>query len=436
MDLIPFDPVLPLPASLLVLKAILVFSFVVHILFIDFMIGGTVLGVIYRFLRREDPFFERFAREVTHTVTPNKSLAVVLGVAPLLVISLAYTGYFYTANILVAPLWLSVIPLVILAFLVLYAYEYSWDRLAGRPGLHLALGLSGIGIFMVVPLIFLTVINLMLFPERWVAIRNPFHAVILANVIPRYLHFMNAALAVNGFFLFAWFGYKARREPAEGAFYHRAAGLGLLWGFLASLAQLVFGPLNYFTLQPHQDSVPVLILIAVTIVIAGTMLLLSLHNIRDRTRIPPAVIVSLLLIVLFLMATVRHVIRDNSLVRADLIRTEKTRYFRDQYARFMETYNPESAPRVTGESLFQDYCYACHAYDREVVGPTMQYVQEKYAGASQEIVNFILEPYKVDDAYPAMPKIAVSRQEAELLASYILGWNSESSLGGQAKAVQ
>jgi hypothetical protein len=140
------------------------------------------------------------AHEITKTVTVNKSLGVVLGVGPLLAINVLYTIYFYSANALTGYVWISIVPLVATAFLILYAHKYSWDRLAGSKRLHMAIGWAGVAILLFVPLIFLTNINLMLFPERWTQVKGFASALVLPNVLPRFLHFLLACLAVTALF--------------------------------------------------------------------------------------------------------------------------------------------------------------------------------------------------------------------------------------------
>ena len=127
MDILPVSIPLDLPEPLWFLKFALIVFFLIHILLINFMIGGTFWTVFFRMLGKEDPFWSRVAREMGNTVTVNKSLAVVLGVAPLLAISLVYTNFFYSANNITSTLWLLLIWLVALAFLSLYIYKYTWD---------------------------------------------------------------------------------------------------------------------------------------------------------------------------------------------------------------------------------------------------------------------------------------------------------------------
>ncbi|HXK61813.1 MAG TPA: cytochrome C, partial [Acidobacteriota bacterium] len=86
-SLVPKDVLLPLPAPVWLLTALLLISFLLHILFVNLMVGGSilVLWTEIRGLRKKE--WDRVSHRIAETVTVNKSLAVVLGVAPLLTIS-------------------------------------------------------------------------------------------------------------------------------------------------------------------------------------------------------------------------------------------------------------------------------------------------------------------------------------------------------------
>ena len=213
---VPHDFPLALPADRVDLEILIVISFILHILFVALMVGGAVLTLVYELRGRRNRDLDTLALEIAKTVTVNKSLAVVLGVAPLLVMNALYGVHFYSANALTGTAWLAVIPLVTLAFLLTYAHKYSWHALADRKGLHMAIGAAGTTLFLLIPLIFLANINLMLFPEHWGSVRGFLSTLLLPNVLPRYLHFLVASVAVTGLFLAVWFGRRA--YPAETVF--------------------------------------------------------------------------------------------------------------------------------------------------------------------------------------------------------------------------
>lgn len=114
---VPRDIPLPLPAPQAFLEVLLIVAFVAHILFVNLMVGGSLLTFALQLRGLRRPEFDRAAHVVASTVTVNKSIAVVLGVAPLLLINVLYTMHFYTANALTGIAWILLVPLISMAFL-------------------------------------------------------------------------------------------------------------------------------------------------------------------------------------------------------------------------------------------------------------------------------------------------------------------------------
>ncbi|RJP66258.1 MAG: hypothetical protein C4532_16365 [Candidatus Abyssobacteria bacterium SURF_17] len=415
---IPIDIPLPLPGPEGVLKGLLVITFIVHILFVGLMVGGAYWSVIFKALGKGDPFYERLARETLSTVTVNKSLAVVLGVAPLLLIGLVYTRYWYTANMMTVGAFLSIIWLVIVAFLALYVFKYSWDTLADRPMVHLSFGALACAIFAFVPLIFLANINLMLLPYRWGTTRGFIQAVLLPNVLARYLHFMVAVFAMIGFFAAIYFWYQGRRS--DDAFYLRAQRLGLTWALAATLLQGVFGTLNFITLPEGAYSISLLIHLGAALALVAAVCIALIRALQKNSGAAIVASVVLLGVVAVLMSTVRHVVRENLLREPHLVAEQRTREYQASLASFLQTYTPEGVVALGGEELFKRYCTSCHARDRQLVGPSVDYMAEKYASRQQDMVEFVLNPMKVNPELPRMPKPPIGKDEADKIVEYIL----------------
>ena len=119
----------PLPEWLLV--TLLVVSFLAHIVFINLMLGGSILTLWAQIKGLKNKDYDIYAHEIAKTITVNKSMAVVLGVAPLLSINTLYTVYFYSANALTGFAWIMIIPLVTIAFLLTYLHKYLYhDHIA------------------------------------------------------------------------------------------------------------------------------------------------------------------------------------------------------------------------------------------------------------------------------------------------------------------
>ena len=76
--------------------------------------------------------------------------------------------------------------------------------------------------------------------------------------------------------------------------------------------------------------------------------------------------------------------------------------------------------QLSGEDIFNAKCSACHLFDQKKVGPPYKQVLPKYAGKKAALVAFVLNPAKVDPAYPSMPSQGLKPSEADSIATYLL----------------
>lgn len=242
---------------------------------------ATVLEIVGLYV----PKFDRLAYRIAETITVNKSLAVVLGIGPLLMINLLYTSQFYAANALTGHAWALLIPLVSIAFLLTYLHKYTWHTWTGeRKVRHIAVGAAASLLFMGIPLIFLTNINLMLFPEKWSEVSGFLSSLRIGNVFPRYFHFMAASLAIMGLFLSGRFGWRRVKVDEDLPGFTRG-GLRrhfYKWTFFVTLAQFAFGPLLLLTL-PTQGITPLML----ALILGGAALgVLTLVLLRAEIKAP------------------------------------------------------------------------------------------------------------------------------------------------------
>jgi len=429
---VPHDIPLALPADRVDLEILIVASVLLHILFVALMVGGAVLTLIYELRGRRDRDLDALALEIAKTVTVNKSLAVVLGVAPLLVMNALYGVHFYSANALTGTAWLAIIPLVALAFLLTYAHKYSWHALAERKGLHVAIGAAGTALFLFIPLIFLANINLMLFPEHWGSVHGFLSTLPLPNVLPRYLHFVIAAVAVTGLFLAGWFG--RRGYPTEVVFERldRATIRREMTGvaLAATTLQGLAGPLLLFTLPAQGMSWTLVgdILLGVTLAVVATVLLW-----RETVDARPAVGQRYLVIVVLLAGTVlfmgygRHLYRERALAPHSRAMAARTQDYQAAVlgARMRAesgTQREGGAEAVTspGERIFRSVCMGCHAFDRRLVGPPVPEIASAYQGDPEGLAAWVKAPGRKRADYPEMPPIPLRPEQYREVAEYVL----------------
>src|SRR5690606_9258862 len=123
-------------------------------------------------------------------------------------ISVIYTQYFYPSTILIGKAWLSLIILIITAFLILYVYKFMWDNMSRDPvkkRWQVAIGAMGSWLLLFVPLIFIVNVVYMLYPEMWEGAKGFFHGLFYyPQIWPRYFHFILASFAISGFYLYFW----------------------------------------------------------------------------------------------------------------------------------------------------------------------------------------------------------------------------------------
>lgn len=426
---VPHDIPLPLPAAEAFLKTLLVLAFVVHILFVNLMVGGAILSLYYEIKGRKNALYDELSYFIAETITVNKSLAVVFGVAPLLLINTIYTVWFYAANVLTGSIWIMVVPSVTVAFLLTYLHKYSWPSLKNHKAIHISIMAAAVVVFLFIPLIFLTNINLMLFPDRWSQVKGFTSALMLPNVFPRYFHFLAACLAATSLFL-VW-TLKSGRWIKAGSSLEKNK-LQLMREFysvalIVSCLQFLIGPLVLFTLPTQGMNLKMLVAIFTGVVFAAHAIRYMWHELKSSAEeigknvIKISVLIGLT--VLF-MASGRHFYREQALsVSKEAVR-KKTEEYQALVRAAQETPTLSESeivgdPNDKAKKLIMS-CSACHGLENRVVGPPIREIQKIYAGNPQGIVTWAKAPGKKRPDYPQMPAMPLPEEDLKIIADYML----------------
>ncbi|WP_461671281.1 hypothetical protein, partial [Mycobacterium tuberculosis] len=133
------------------------------------------------------------------------------------------------------------IPLLIISFLLLYVYKFTWEKWQHRKRLHLAFGISGAAILLFVPLLFITNVASMLHPELWEGSKGFFDSLFRYPTIwQRYFHFMSASFSIIGMYMY-WWGRRRTRE-GDNPVFELAKKFGKGTAFFFTLLQMIAGP--------------------------------------------------------------------------------------------------------------------------------------------------------------------------------------------------
>ena len=214
-SLIPTPDSIPAPSWIFLVLDLLLFT--LHILVINIVVGGSLIIATSRIFGKEDQ-----PGQTVHSVLANKlptsfALGINLGVAPLLFMQVIYGHLFYTSSVLMAVYWILVIPLLIIAYYAAYIHvrKYTSSVMISKVAILItSLLLLYIGF------IYVNNMTLMAQPGKWTAYFENRGGSILnmsdPTLIPRYLHFVVASVAVAGLFI-AMVWSMRKKKGVEGA---------------------------------------------------------------------------------------------------------------------------------------------------------------------------------------------------------------------------
>lgn len=311
------DPI-PLPAPVPLLKFLLLLTFILHIIPMNILLGGSIIAVISELIgRRRSGFYKELVKDLGRALPIVTTYTVTLGVAPLLFVQVLYGQFFYTSSILMAWPWLFVVPLLILGYYGLYLWYLKGEYL-GAGGTWIRIG-SAI-FFALIAFIYTNNLVLMLTPEKWSAMYAASQMGIRLNlgdptIFPRYLHFLLAALAIAGLFIMVQ-GLLAYRKGAS-EYGRWAISYGSRWFIFPTLLQIIVGPLFLFSLPVGirdnflWQSPLTMLLLGLGILLALLGLgIVFLASVAGNPGIKPYLGIGCLLLTLVFMSLVRHLLRE------------------------------------------------------------------------------------------------------------------------------
>jgi hypothetical protein len=315
---------LPIPVAWGWFYAFLLLTFVLHLLVMNIMLGSSIIALVHHLRGRAetDPLTHDIAQKLPFTI----AFAVNFGVAPLLFLQVLYGQFLYTSSVLMAVYWLAVVGLVIVAYLSAYLYDFKYASLGAlKTVLLLVVTLC----LLATAFIYTNNMTLMLNPETWTGYFDAPGGTLLnlgdRTLIPRYLHFVIASMAVAGLFIALIWSRKANRGET-GA--QRWVRHGMTWFAYASIAQIAVG-LWFLVALPQ----PILLLfmggsnLHTTVLLVGVSL--AVLTVITAMRQKVYLTTGLLTVTVSLMVFQRDLVRDA----------------------YLSPYFDVSAREVTGESL-------------------------------------------------------------------------------------
>jgi hypothetical protein len=306
----------PLPAPYWVFKLLLLATFFLHIVAMNFVLGGGVLALVSKWRSRNREGGERIYLDVAKKLPVLLPAAITLGIAPLLFVQVLYGQFFYTSSILMAWPWFLVLVLLTTAYYGFYYVSYRGGRQVGRAG-----GVMLFSVILVFLIGFLFGNNLTLSqtPARWAGkyFANPAGwnlNLTEPTLIPRFLHFVVAAVAVGGILLvfLALANWKRDHEYARQLL--QFGGKAFMY---ATMAQIIVGivflvslPRDLRMLFMGDSPLATSLLLMGVIGGIGAIFLMSDALRKENIRTAAFYVPGILAVVIVSMSVMRDILRD------------------------------------------------------------------------------------------------------------------------------
>lgn len=245
----PADP-LGLPTPPIVFLVLLWLTFVLHLIFMNFVLGGTFILTIQEWLYGRDARIAKANSLMMKVMPVALSLAITMGVAPLLFVQLLYGQFFYTANIMMGWWWMAIIALVTIAFYLIYVMIARRSSLGSATTLSRMIVLINTALFFATAFLFTNNAVLTENPQLWAAIHAGESGVIAGDISlwPRYLHNVIGAIAIAGMWCAGIAWYQNRYHPVNKETADWMYRSGLLWAKSATFINILVGFVYLFTI--------------------------------------------------------------------------------------------------------------------------------------------------------------------------------------------
>jgi hypothetical protein len=285
----------------------------------NFMLGGTVLALVSKWRWRNQVNGNREFFDIAKKLPCFLPATITLGIAPLLFVQVLYGQFFYTSSIIMAWPWFLVLVFLTIAYYGLYYTSFQSRQHPGKAGAVLLFSLI---LFTCIGFIYSNNLTLAQAPSRWrekyFASPTGWHLNLSEpTLLPRFLHFMVAAVAVGGLLLvfMALANWKRDREYAGQLF--QFGGKAFMY---ATMAQILVG--IWFLISLPRDTRMLFMgdsVLATSLLMTGlaggiaAIFLMSEALRKENVRLAAYSVSGIIGVVILIMSIMRDILRDATL---------------------------------------------------------------------------------------------------------------------------
>jgi hypothetical protein len=213
---------------------LLILTFILHLLLMNTMLGTGIISLVRLIKKRNEPC--PVCKDISIKLPYKIAFTINFGVAPLLFLQVLYGQFHYVSSIMMGVYWLSVVGILIIMYYSAYIYDFKYDQ---WPGLRIYFLTLMVVLALVIAFFFSNNMTIMLNPEKWTGYFDNRSGTMLnlgdPTLIPRYLHFVVASIAVGG--LFMAITWKFKKDPKAALYIDQ----GMNWFSYTTLVQIGVG---------------------------------------------------------------------------------------------------------------------------------------------------------------------------------------------------
>ncbi len=234
-----------LPTHPIVFLVLGVLTFALHIAAVQIMLGAS--GLTLWGALSKNAYRRQLADDMLGVAKVMLSVAIVIGVAPLLFVQVIYDPFWYAGNVLSAWWVIGFIIFLILGYLALYLFQWQNEDLQNKPTKCPGSMILAITLLLVVGFIMHVLTSQMLQPDQWVNWYAPNGVIdasgrhIHAFNLWRFAFFISLSVPVIGAFLLAYRRYLRVKDNADHAYLDWVGALGMKAITIGGVLSLILG---------------------------------------------------------------------------------------------------------------------------------------------------------------------------------------------------
>jgi cytochrome c len=433
--------VLPQSAHhMVLLKYLLVLTYILLIPYLSVLLGSLGLSLFFERKTDKNENYYRFAKELIDQITFNKSVSFALGVVPLISSAFCYAQLLHLTGLNVSEYILISVLFLIISLILIYTYKYTFhlkdiftfaSRKVGisdplpvelpsyqikTSSLHKKSGLYGLLFLIVTIYLFIASIQLAGDSSNWSVKNNLIGLIFSLKAFVYFLQFIVASFALtSALILYKYF--RADSVSLDDAEYlNMIKNFSLKLGSVATIILPLLIILNVMVKPQDSFSFDVFGYALLALIVVLCIVILFYVMLKESS----AKFASLL-IYLFVVLFTFLIIKDQ--YAFDTSTKKQFAILAANYEGYQKKVKEEfglGTEVINGADIYNGKCIACHQFDRKLVGPPYQEVLPKYEGKRDALVQFVLNPVKVNPEYPPMPNQGLKPKEAEAVVDYLI----------------